>query len=115
MSSASTRIAELVPGAIALACPRCRRADRLHTVELVEVPSPATFTVGCAEPVYDEYAIDVPLGDTQHWPGDGAIACRHCDQVDLGCSDLLPLVTLTDPAAAGSAAALATAHPGAQP
>jgi hypothetical protein len=115
MSSASTSIAELVPGAITLACPRCRRPDRLHAVELVEVLSPATFTAGSAEPVHDEYAIDITLDDTQHWPGDGAIACRHCDQVDLRYTDLVPLIALTDPAAAGFATTLATAHRGAQP
>ncbi|WAX58539.1 hypothetical protein M6B22_07180 [Jatrophihabitans cynanchi] len=104
-----------IAAATTLACPGCRHADQLHAVELVEVLTPATFSLDQPKPAYmGDEAAGVTLADTQHWPADGAIVCRHCDRVDLRYSDLVPLIKLVDPAPLSSAAPTQRPTPGAQ-
>lgn len=98
-----------------LACPGCGRADQLCAVEIVEVLTPATFSLGESARAYvlDE-ASYITLADTQHWPADGAIVCRNCDRVDLRYDDLIPLIELADLAALSGAVTMAPPVPEAQ-
>jgi hypothetical protein len=82
---------------IQLACPHCRSTEHLRTVELVEVLTEATFSLGTTEPDYNGESQLLP--DTQQWQPSGAIVCRNCDQVDLRYGDLIPAILLTGPTA----------------
>jgi hypothetical protein len=98
-----------------LACPGCGRADQLYAVEIVEVLTLATFSLGQSARAYvPDEASYIILADTQHWPAVGAIACRNCDRVDLRCDGLIPLIELADPAAPIGAVTASPPVPGAQ-
>lgn len=104
MSHTDARIAHTPTAAnaagIRLACPHCRSTEHLRTVELVEVLTGATFSLGTTEPDYSGESQLLP--DTQHWLPSGAIVCRNCDQVDLRYGDLIPAILLTHPAASAA-------------
>ena len=97
-----------------LACPGCRRAEHLYAVEIVEVLTPAIFSLGQTYPAYTADASGVILADTEHWPAGGAIVCRTCDRVDLRYDDLIPLIELADPAALTGVVTMAPPVPRAQ-
>lgn len=97
-----------------LACSRCRRTDQLHVVEIVDVLSPATFSLGLHAHAYTpSAAARIMLADTQRWPSGGATVCCNCDQVGLRNGDLIPLIKLVNRARPGGAAKTVTT-PGAQ-
>jgi hypothetical protein len=117
MSDESTAFAHptTITAPTTLACPGCGRADQLYAVEIVEVLTLATFSLGQSARAYvPDEASYITLTDTQHWPAGGAIACRNCDRVDLRYDDLIPLIELADPAALSGEVTLALPVPRAQ-
>ena len=89
----------------ALACPGCRHADHLYAVELIEVVTPATFSLDQPTPA------DTALrGAWHHRRRHPALALRSRDREPplrpgrLALQRPDPVIELVDPAPPGSAA-----------
>lgn len=85
-------------GTVVLACPACRSADHLYTVEVAEVLVKAHIVRGQPQPIYDDEVEPSILAETLEWMADGPMLCRNCDQFDLRRADLIPTPRPAKPA-----------------
>lgn len=82
-------MSDIVDDTPRLACPHCGCSNALRTVEILEALASVTFALG--ESAAPDYTGESELlWDTQHWPENGSIVCRNCDQVDLRYEQLIP-------------------------